>query len=295
MGREAWWYLCPLRAAVPIMKARFSGKADAGILNFLRKCARISTDDCFPARWHSRCERGFSENPRPVISGNVPWKMVAGMSLSDDFDGPSYGHLEKLLQNARDGSESSLGEILQSFRNYLLLLADEELGAEVKVKVSPSDVVQDSFLEARQDFGQFEGATPEQFHAWVRRILLNNIANVLRDFCRTARRDISRETSLYDSRQNEIADSGSLVSPSGVAIQNEELDRLQCALERLPGHYREVIHWRNSERASFADIGLYLHRSAEAARKLWIRALEMLQQELDGLNDSSSSGLRGSL
>lgn len=218
-----------------------------------------------------------------------------GMSLSDVFDSPSYGQLEMLLRNARDGSESSLGEMLQSFRNYLLLLADDELGPEVKVKVSPSDVVQDSFLEARQDFDQFAGATPEQFHAWVRRILLNNVANVLRDFCRTARRDISRETSLFDSRHDEIVDSGTMVSPSGVAIHHEELDKLKNALERLPGHYREVIHWRNYERASFADIGRSLHRSAEAARKLWIRALEMLQQELDGLNDSSSSGLRGSL
>lgn len=217
------------------------------------------------------------------------------MSLSEIFDTPSYGQLERLLQQARDGSESSLGEILQSFRNYLLLLADDELGTEIKAKVSPSDVVQDSFLEARQDFAQFAGSTPVQFHAWVRRILLNNVSNVLRDFCGTKRRDISRETSLGDSRAGLIADSKSVISPSGVAIRHEELDRLQDALTRLPPHYQQVIQWRNYERASFADIGQQLHRSAAAARKLWIRALEMLQQELDGLDDSSNSGLRGSL
>lgn len=217
------------------------------------------------------------------------------MSLSDVFDTPSYGHLESLLRQARDGSESSLGEVLQSFRNYLLLLADDELGNEVKAKVSPSDVVQDSFLEARHDFAQFAGSTPEQFHAWVRRILLNNVSNVLRDFCGTKRRDISRETPLGNSHAGDIADSRSAISPSGTAIRHEELDKLQNALTRLPSHYQEVIHWRNYERASFAEIGQHLHRTAAAARKLWIRALEMLQQELDELNDSSNSGLRGSL
>lgn len=217
------------------------------------------------------------------------------MPLSHLFSSPSYGHLERLLRQARDGSESSLGEVLQSFRNYLLLLADDELGNEVKVKVSPSDVVQDSFLEARQDFARFAGSTPEQFHAWIRRILLNNIANVLRDFCRTARRDISRETRLGDSQAGRIPDNNSVISPSGAAIYQEELDKLQNALTRLPAHYQEVIHLRNYERASFADIGQHLKRSAAAAHKLWIRALEMLQQELDELNDSSNSGLRGSL
>ena len=64
-------------------------------------------------------------------------------------------------------------------------------------------------------------------------------------------------------------------------MKNELLDALQLAIQRLPGHYQDVIRWRNYDRASFEDIGMRLERSAEAARKLWVRAVEMLQQELD--------------
>jgi len=46
-----------------------------------------------------------------------------------------------------------------------------------------------------------------------------------------------------------------------------------------------VIQWRNYDRASFEEIGQRLERSAEAARKLWVRAVELLQQELDATHD----------
>lgn len=99
-----------------------------------------------------------------------------------------------LLLAAQAGSNSSLGLLLQGYRDYLNLLADEELGPAIKVKASASDLVQDSFLEAKRDFGQFTGQSTEEFQAWLRRLLLNNVANVIRNFQGTEKRDISRET-----------------------------------------------------------------------------------------------------
>ena len=37
---------------------------------------------------------------------------------------------------------------------------------------------------------------------------------------------------------------------------------------------------------SFDEIGAKIGRSSEAARKLWSRAIQQLQRELDGLNES---------
>jgi DNA-directed RNA polymerase specialized sigma24 family protein len=43
---------------------------------------------------------------------------------------------------------------------------------------------------------------------------------------------------------------------------------------------KQVILLRIHERRSFAQIGLTMHRSAEAARKLWGRAIRRLEQKL---------------
>ncbi len=69
-------------------------------------------------------------------------------------------------------------------------------------------------------------------------------------------------------------------------MKHELLDALQVTLRKLPNQYQEVIQWRNYDRASFEEIGQRLERSAEATRKLWVRAVEMLQQELDEGNDT---------
>ena len=53
---------------------------------------------------------------------------------------------------ARQGDAGVLGRLLDSFRNYLRLLARLGIEASLRVKVDPSDVVQDTLLKASQKF-----------------------------------------------------------------------------------------------------------------------------------------------
>lgn len=91
---------------------------------------------------------------------------------------------------------------LERFRDYLRLLARLQLDPRLRGKVDPSDLVQQTLLEAYQARDQFRGKTPEQRAAWLRQILANTLASIVRDFGR-ARRDAalkrSLETSLADS------------------------------------------------------------------------------------------------
>jgi RNA polymerase sigma-70 factor (ECF subfamily) len=211
------------------------------------------------------------------------------MSITRNDKNDSENQHSALLLAAQAGSNSALGQLLQGYRDYLNLLADEELGGLIKVKAGASDLVQDSFLEAKRDFGQFTGRTPEEFQAWLRRLLLNNIANVLRSYRGTEKRDISREIPTTASGVNAGGVlAGKEKTASSIVMRDELLDALQMAIQKLPGHYQDVIQWRNYDRASFEDIGQRLERSAEAARKLWVRAVEMLQQELDATHEASA-------
>ena len=209
------------------------------------------------------------------------------MTIFENHKSDSKHHLREdvaaaLLLAARAGSNSSLGQLLQGYQNYLNLLADEELGSAIKVKASASDLVQDSFLEAKRDFGQFTGQSTVEFQAWLRRLLLNNVANMIRSYQGTEKRDITRETPASNCNLHQIRPlAGQGKTASSIVMKNELLDSLQLAIQKLPGHYQDVIQWRNYDRASFEEIGERLERSAEAARKLWVRAVELLQQELD--------------
>lgn len=212
------------------------------------------------------------------------------MSMAEVAAAQPDERLVALLTQAQEGSNSSLGELLIAYRDYLLAIAEEELGSDLKVKVSPSDVIQDSFLEAQRDFPRFSGKSPAEFQSWLRRVLLNNVANVNRDYRQTAKRDVSREVpvALIDKFEKDGALIADDPSASSVVQHNEMLDAVQAAIQRLPNHYQDVIQWRNLERIPFDEIGLRLGRSPAAAQQLWVRALDALQQELDSGDGTTS-------
>ena len=191
--------------------------------------------------------------------------------------------LEVLIRKARTGSRDALGQLLESCRAYLLLVANEEVRAPLQAKFAPSDLVQDTFLEAQRDFGEFRGCSRSELAGWLRSILLHNVANQNRKFLGTEKRQVQRETS-FDTGQRETSHGRQFTcdqqSPRGLAAAHEEAKKLEAALVRLPETYQTVIRLRHEENRSFVEIGQLLGRSAEATRKLWFRAIERLRVEL---------------
>src|SRR5687767_11082535 len=97
---------------------------------------------------------------------------------------------DALLAAARHGSTESLGQLLQTYTSYLKLLAHTQLVANVRGRVSPSDVVQDTLLEAHRDFLAFRGGSQNEFLAWLRKILVNNLSRVVEQHLMADKRDV---------------------------------------------------------------------------------------------------------
>src|ERR1700738_1008847 len=89
-----------------------------------------------------------------------------------------------------DGAQS-----LESFRSYLRLLAGLQLDPRLRAKLDPSDLVQQTLLQAYQGLPQFRGQSEAELAAWLRQILDRHLANATRDLGRT-KRDVARERSL---------------------------------------------------------------------------------------------------
>ena len=175
---------------------------------------------------------------------------------------------------------------LERHRSWLGLLARLQVEPRCRAKFDPSDIVQQTMLEAVRDWPKFRGGTEAELAAWLRRILAHVLLHEMRRFGGAQRRDVEREVSLEhalaeSSRRlgDALAAPGS--SPSEQAGRHELELRLADALARLPADYAEVILLRNVEGLSHDEVAKRMGRGVGAVRMLWVRALARLRQELN--------------
>jgi RNA polymerase sigma-70 factor, ECF subfamily len=190
---------------------------------------------------------------------------------------------EDRIDGPREGSPGASLSHLEGYRRYLLVIANEMMGAGLRAKVGASDVVQEALLEAYEHLPAFRGTTPVEVRAWLREILRCRLANVRR-FYRRSRRSVEREVPLDQVAAPGHRECGSLAgqepSPSHHAIRAELTDALEAAIDRLPAHYQEAIVLRQRCGLSFREVGERIGCTEEAARKLWGRGILMLRREL---------------
>jgi RNA polymerase sigma-70 factor, ECF subfamily len=170
------------------------------------------------------------------------------------------------------------------FREYLRLLARLQLNPRMQRKLDPSDVVQQTLLEAFQNRDQFRGRTDAERAGWLRQILARNLADALRAFGRE-KRDLDRERSLEEAlRASSVRLEGWLAtkdaSPSEQAEQHEHALRLAIALAGLPAGQREALVLQYWYGWTLAEIGVQLDRTPAAVAGLLKRGLKKLRTEL---------------
>jgi RNA polymerase sigma-70 factor, ECF subfamily len=178
------------------------------------------------------------------------------------------------LAAARTGSTSDLGRALEACRAYLLLIAESELGSTLRPKAGASDIVQESMIDAQTGFAGFQGRTRNEFIAWVTGILRHNLTDLARRY-RGRGRAVGRECGLPA-----VDPPAAGPTASAIYTADEEQLRLRRAIAGLPDEARLVLAWRQHDRLDWATIGDRLGKSADAARKVWFRAVEQLRTSL---------------
>lgn len=205
------------------------------------------------------------------------------MSKPGDYQPQAAQSLDGLIHQAKKGCQNSLADVLEPCRGYLLLVANQALGKEMQAKLGASDLVQDTFVRARQHFDRFNGSSEADLLAWLRRILLNHLADVARSYTQTEKRRLDMERPWPQDRTPlAIAP----FTPADAAIEAEELARMRHAMSMLTEEYRTAIELRSIERQSFAVLAKRLNRSEDAARKTWTRAVAKLAELLGALDES---------
>jgi RNA polymerase sigma-70 factor (ECF subfamily) len=178
------------------------------------------------------------------------------------------------------------GRDLEVFRDYLRLLARAGLDPRLQAKLDPSDIVQQTLLEAHKDLAHFRGNSREQLRAWLRQVLARNLANALRDF-RREKRDVVREQALdalaaQSSARVDLWLAVEDSSPSDGLARQEEAARLAAALEGLPPAQREAVVLRHLHGWSLHDIARHIGKKTTAVAGLIHRGLNRLRERLEG-------------
>jgi RNA polymerase sigma-70 factor (ECF subfamily) len=172
----------------------------------------------------------------------------------------------------------------QRYRRYLWWLANSSLDRQLRGKLDPSDIVQQTLLQAHRALGEFRGKTEGEMAAWLRQILASCLAHAARDYGRH-KRDVRREYALQQaidasSARLEALAAEETSSPSQAAQRNERLVQLCNALEQLPEAQREAIRLHYLEGCTLQEISTHLNRTPSAVAGLLKRGLKQLRQLL---------------
>jgi RNA polymerase sigma-70 factor (ECF subfamily) len=177
------------------------------------------------------------------------------------------------------------------FRNRLRRMVEMRISPRLAGRIDPSDVVQETLVEAAQRFEDYCRKPTLSPYLWLRFLTLQRLNILYRRHVGTRKRSTSCESPLPNVEATSIAlaewfvDSGT--SPSQAAVRREQRDILLQALTSMAPRDRELLTLRHFEQLSLEEAAQALGISLVAARRRYYRALERLQDLIAPLLETS--------
>jgi len=178
---------------------------------------------------------------------------------------------------------------LESFRDYLRVLARLSLDERLRTKLDASDVVQQTLLEAHQAMPRYTGTSDAEMAGWLRQILARNLVDALRHFTR-AKRDLTVEQSLENSiavssRRLDVWLASAEDSPTDALVRSDEVLSLAEALAKLPRDQRLAVEQHYLAELPSAEVARRMGRSEASVAGLLRRGLKRLRELMIDLED----------
>lgn len=159
-------------------------------------------------------------------------------------------------------------------RERLLSVIYLRMGADLRTRMDPEDVLQEVAIEAIQSWHTL--TEESSAGAWLVTLARRKVARIIRDQVGVAARDPKREARL--PTEVPVADRRS--GPVTHADRKDRLALLEQALQRLTDDHREVILAMRIEGLSARETADRMGRSENAVHLLLGRALRALAEEL---------------
>jgi RNA polymerase sigma-70 factor, ECF subfamily len=179
-----------------------------------------------------------------------------------------------LVDAARKGDIGAFESLVKRYDRNVFRIAQHI----TQNREDAEDVVQDAFLKAYQNLGQFQGQS--KFYTWLVRIAVNEALMRLRR--RRPERMVSLDEDVKteeDSMPREIADWSP--NPEQQYTQGELKDILSRTIQGLPASFRTVFVLRDVEGLSTEETADALGLSIPAVKSRLLRARLQLRERLN--------------
>jgi RNA polymerase sigma-70 factor (ECF subfamily) len=181
--------------------------------------------------------------------------------------------------------------LLQTHRPRLLAMLQRRIDPNLARRVSPEDVLAQTFLLARQRWQAFRAQSELAPLPWLYRLALDSLWEAWRRETRDCR-DLARELPWPDHSSVQLGMSliAPGTSPSRALARKELQEHVRQAMAALKPGDREILAMRHFEQLSFKEIAEVLSINVGTANLRYVRALARLRtlcQHL-GLDGGSS-------
>jgi RNA polymerase sigma-70 factor (ECF subfamily) len=203
---------------------------------------------------------------------------------------PDDSHALRLVQAAVDGDAAAWEQLVNAHRARLRRMVALRLDRRLQGRIDPSDVIQESCIDAARRLPEYAQNPPMPFFLWLRFLTGQRLLEQHRRHLGAKVRDANREISLGHGALPQTTTAhlaeqflGRLSTPSQAAIRIEQQMRLQQALDALEPLDREILALRHFEQLSNGDAAAVLGLDKSAASKRYARALVKLKDVLQSL------------
>jgi len=188
-----------------------------------------------------------------------------------------------LVQAAKGGDIGAFEELVRRYDRNVFRIAQHI----THNREDAEDVVQDAFLKAYENLGQFQGQS--KFYTWLVRIAVNEALMKLRRIKpgRTVSLDEDVKTD-EDTLPREVADWSP--NPEQQYNQAELRDILSRTIQGLPTSFRTVFVLRDVEGLSTEETAEALDLSIPAVKSRLLRARLQLRERLNRYFQKRESG-----
>ena len=192
---------------------------------------------------------------------------------------------EQLLRRVAQGDATAERLLFDRHRSRLRRMVAVRMDRRLAARLDPSDVVQDSLLEAARQLPRYLRERPMPFYPWLRQLAWQRLVDLHRRHILTQKRGQihEQEAGILDASAMLLAEQiiDTATSPSDRLVRDEMRDRVQVALARLKPSDREVLIMRHLEQMQVSEIAALLEISESAVKMRRLRAIQRLRELLE--------------
>jgi RNA polymerase sigma-70 factor (ECF subfamily) len=182
---------------------------------------------------------------------------------------------EDLVLRVQQGDKCAFDLLVIKYQHRIIQLVNRY----VKDPSEAQDVAQEAFIKAYRALGNFRGDSA--FYTWLYRIAINTAKNYL---VSRSRRSSDYQVDIQDAEALENAPQlQGMETPERLLLNQEIIDTIKTAIDKLPEEMRIAIMLREFEGMSYEEIAEAMDCPVGTVRSRIFRAREAIDNKLNPL------------